>query len=220
MRPALTLRAKEKVTECGAQVNQIRVGLIGLGLAMGIGLNTFVAPQLMTPRPPVFNGPDIAENWEWRSMAIYMHAWWLWEQFPDATVTHVGFIPPPGHPELLPVGMKFSGAWDPLLGLAVDLSSPPLDLSGLDVRDELFSHRHVYSRIHCRVGQEMEVRDTCYYFVAWDPALLSDNSPEFVGIELNRTLGEEEMALVERSLLEAVASTNIENLSVIDEVVD
>ena len=88
-------------------MTRVRLALIGLGLALGIGLNVTVAPQIMTPRPPVFNGPDIAENWEWRSMAIQMHSWWLWEQFPDAQVVNAGFIEPPGNPDALPVGMKF-----------------------------------------------------------------------------------------------------------------
>lgn len=200
-------------------MNRIRAGLIGAGLVFGMVLNVFFAPQLMTPRPPVFNGPDIAENWEWRSMAIQTHSWWLWDQFPDATVTYVGFVPPPGNPDGLQVGMKFSGWIDKLLGLDVDTSLPPLDVSELDIAAELSAYQKVYSRIHCRTGQEMVIRDTCYYFVAWDDALLSGDAPVFIGIETNRTQDKEEMALVEKSLLEKISPVPLDQLRSIDEVV-
>lgn len=199
-------------------MTRIRAWLIGVGLVVGIGLNVSVAPQLMTPRPPIFNGPDIASNWEWRSMAIHMHSWWLWDQFPEAHVTNVGFVPPVGRPEALDVGMIFSNWIDQSLGLSVDESLPPLDLSTLGIRDDLYAYQQVYSRIHCRIGQEMETRDTCYYFVAWDPELLDDAAPTFVGVELNRVEGDEEMALVERRLLEKLLPVDINEVATIDEL--
>ena len=200
-------------------LNRIRVALIASGLVAGIALNTTLVPQLMTPRPPVFNGPDIAENWEWRSMAIQTHSWWLWDKFPDATVVNAGFVPPPGNPEALQVGMKFSLWIDEYLGLDVDTTEPALDVSELGIRDELRSYQRVYSRIHCRSGQEMEVRDTCYYFVAWDPALIPSENPVFVAVETSRTLDDEEMALIERNLLEKISPVPIDELLAIDEVV-
>lgn len=201
-------------------MNRIRAGLIGVGLLVGMVLNLFFAPQLMTPRPPVFNGPDIAENWEWRSMAIQMHSWWLWNEFPNARVTNVGFVPPVGNPQGLPVGMQFSLWIDELLGLDVDKSLPPLDVSELEITDALSAFQKVYSRIHCRTGQEMAIRDTCYYFVAWDDELLTDDAPVFIGIETNRTQDKEEMALVEKSLLEKVSPVPLSQLKSIDEVLE
>lgn len=199
-------------------VKHFRLLLIGFGLSLGLGLNIVVAPQIMSPRPPVFNGPDIAESWPWRSMAIQMHSWWLWEKFPNARVTNVGFVPPLGRPDGLQVGMKFSEWWDQQLGLEVDLSEPPLDFSQSNIREQLFAYHQVYSRIHCRIGQEMVVRDACYYFVAWDPENIDESRPVFVGVELNRELDNEEMALIELGLLTRISPKPLSEILTIDEL--
>lgn len=196
----------------------IRLTLIAAGLSLGLVLNLTIAPQIMTSRPPVFNGADIAENWEWRSMAIESHSWWLWEQFPEARVVNAGFVTPPGNPDALPVGMKLEQWVDDWLTTEIDTSLPPLDVSELGIRDELYAHHKVYSRIHCRSGQEMERRDTCYYFVAWAPHLLSDGPPTFIGVETNRSTDEEEMALIERNLLQEISPVPISAISTIDEI--
>ena len=198
-------------------LNRLRLAALGAGLVLGVALNVFVAPQLMTPRPPIFNGPDIAENWEWRSMAIHNHSWWLWDKFPDATVVNAGFTTPPGQPDALEVGMLFSLWIDKHLGLDVDTSEPALDVTSLNIRDALLEYERIYSRIHCRSGQEMETRDTCYYFVAWDPEILPDENPVFVGVETSRQLNQEEMALVELNLLEKISPIPVADLLTIDE---
>ena len=185
---------------------------------MGIVLNVTIAPQIMTPRPPVFNGPDIAENWEWRSMAIQNHSWWLWEQFPNATVKNAGFVTPPGNPDALEVGMQFIQWTDESFSTTVDTSLPPLDVSEMGIRDDLYAHQKVYSRIHCRSGQEMEKRDTCYYFVSWSPELLPDGPPTFIGVETNRDLDDEEMALIEENLLREISPVPLEDILTIDEI--
>lgn len=198
-------------------MSRLRSLLISLGIVAGIALNVTVAPQIMTPRPPVFNGPDIAENWEWRSMAIHTHGWWLWEQFPGATVVNAGFVEPPGNPDAPPVGLLFK-PWVDEIGLDVDFSQPALDVSGLDIRDDLAAHQKVYSRIHCRSSQDMEQRDTCYYFVAWDDDLIPDGAPTFVAVLTNANEDDEEMALVEKTLLERISPVAIEDLLTIDEI--
>lgn len=194
--------------------------LVGLGIITGIGLNITLAPQIMTPRAPVFNGPDIAENWEWRSMAIHSHSWWLWEKFPQAVVTHAGFVQPPGQPDALEVGMQLVQWMDESdeLSTELDTSLPPLDISELGIRDDLFAHHKVYSRIHCRSGQEMEKRDTCYYFVSWSSELLDESRPQFIGVLTNRTQDKEEMALIEESLLRKLSPVPPEDLLSIDEI--
>lgn len=198
-------------------MNSGRLGLIVIGLLTGITLNLTVAPQIMTSRPPVFNGPDIAENWEWRSMAIGNHSWWLWEKFPNAQASHVGFTTPPGHPEALPVGMQFEQWMDEEFSTDLDTSRPALDITELNIRDTLFDHHVVYSRIHCRSGQEMVRRDTCYYFVAWSPDLIDQSEPRFIGVQTNREKDREEMALVEENLLRSVLPVPLETLRTIDE---
>jgi hypothetical protein len=197
----------------------VRMRLIVLlgGLLVGLGLNLTVAPQIMTPRPPVFNGADIAANWEWRSMAIGMQPWWMWQNFPDATVTHVGYVPPVGNPEGLAVGMKFSDWVDQSLGLAVDETLPPLDLTATDLSISLEPYRQLRSRIDCRVGQEMTKSDTCYYLVAYDPATIS-SPPEFVGVLLSKEERQEEFGVVERGLLESLLGVAINDLRTVDEV--
>mgnify|MGYP001605238692 FL=1 len=197
---------------------RVRGVLIALGVFLGVALNVTVAPQIMTPPTPVFNGPDIAENWEWRSMAIQNHSWWLWEKFPEATAVHVGFVVPPGNPEALPVGMEFEQWMDEEFSTTVDGSLPPLDVSELGIRDALHAHHKVYSRIHCRSGQEMQQRDTCYYFVSWDDRLLGEDPPRFIGVETNREQDREEMALIEEKLLREVSPLPLEEILVIDEV--
>ena len=192
------------------------VVLLG-GLLLGVGLNLAVAPQIMTPRSPVFNGADIAANWEWRSMAIGMHPWWMWQNFPDATVTHVGYVPPVGNPEGLPVGMKFSDWVDQSLSLAVDETLPPLDLTASNVLASLEPYRQLRSRIDCRVGQEMTKSDTCYYLVAFNPQTISA-TPEFVGVLLSKEERQEEFGVVERGLLEQIVGTTVDRLPTVDEV--
>lgn len=196
----------------------LRASVLALGLALGIVLNVTVAPQIYTPRPPVFNGPDVAENWEWRSMAIQTHSWWLWEQFPEASVSHVQMTTPPGADNLLPVGMAFTQRFEELRTLTIDTTLPPLDLVGLGINDDLANYYKVYSRIHCRSGQEMVKRDTCYYFVAWDDSLLGSEPPHFVGVRTNAEEGAEEMGLVEERLLERISPIAPEKLLSVDEV--
>jgi len=201
-------------------MNRLRPSLIGLGLIFGVALNMTLVPQIMTEREPVFNGADIAQNWEWRSMAIHSHSWWLWEQFPESTATHVGFVTPPGNPDALRVGMLYSQWMDDqgALSTEVNTSLPPLDISQLDIRDDLYSHQKVYSRIHCRSGQEMEDRDACYYFVSWSPELLGNTPPRFIGVLTNRTKDQEEMALIEENLLRELSPVPLEELLSIDEI--
>ena len=187
------------------------------GLLLGGVLNVTVAPQIMTPRTPVFNGPDMAANWEWRSMAIETHGWWLVDQFPDATVTHAEMVIPPDNPEALEVGMELTQWMDQQLGLEVVTELPPYDVTELGIRDQLFGQHKVRGRIHCRSGQEMEVRDTCYYFVAWAPDLLPDDNPHFVGVVTNREQNREEMALVEENLLREISPVPLEELDLLDE---
>ena len=191
--------------------------LLAGGLLLGSILNVTIAPQIMTPRTPVFSGPDMAANWEWRSMAIETHGWWLWNAFPDATITHAEMVVPPGNPDALEVGMEFTQWMDQQLGLEVVEELPPFDVTELGIRDQLFGQHKVYSRIHCRSGQEMEVRDTCYYFVAWAPDLLPENNPHFIGVVTNREQDREEMALVEENLLRELSPVSLEEIPLLDE---
>lgn len=188
---------------------RLRVSLLALGLALGIFLNAFIAPQLSVPSKPVFNGPDVAENWDWRSMAIWMHPWWLANRFPGARVENVGFVVPSGHDDALPVGMKFEENTARRVGLEVDASQPALDIRSASIRESLRSYEQNYSRIHCRSSQDMLKRDTCYFFVAWDSSLISATTPTFVGVLTETALGKEEMGLVEKTLLQRLVGKSL-----------
>lgn len=192
-------------------MTKLRVSLVAALLAIGALVNVFVSPQIYVPRPPVFNGVDIAQTWEWRSMAIDEHSWWLSYHFPDATVRHAGYLRPPGKPGALEVGIQFSSGRDAYLPITIDDSEPPLDVSELDIRDDLLRYAKVFSRIHCRDFQSMVVRDSCFYFVAWDDETLPAEKPEFVGV---RTFidADSEVALVERGLLERLSPVALEDI--------
>ena len=198
-------------------MTQFRIGLIGLGLAFGFILNLFFAPQIMSPRPPVFNGADIAENWEWRSMAIHDHSWWLNETFPDAQVSHVGWIPPASSPDGLKVGMIWEKWITQYFSIEVDSSEPPLDVTDRGLQSALDTHHKVYSRILCRTDQNMIDEDGCYYFVAWSPDLLDNRPPQFVGVVTNREKDREEIGLVEVQLLQNILDTELATIPSIEE---
>jgi len=178
-------------------------------LFFGFIFNLVYSPQIYVARPPVFNGVDIASTWEWRSMAIREHSWWLWSVFPDAHVSHVGFVRRSSGE--LPVGIRFSSWRDEYLGLDVEESETPLDVTDLDVRQALLSEARVFSRIHCRDNQAMTVRDTCFYFVAWSDDLLPETNPEFIAVRTN--LDEDsEVALVEKTFLASVLPVSIDQI--------
>ena len=180
-----------------------------LALSVAVPINIFLSPQVYSPREPVFSGVDIASNWEWRSMAIREHSWWLWNAFPDAHVSHVGYVAQSS--DELPVGIQFSSWRDEYLGLNVDESETPLDVTGLDVRQALLSEARVFSRIHCRDNQAMTVRDTCFYFVAWSDELLPEATPEFIAVRTNLD-DDTEVALVEKTFLASVLPVSLDQI--------
>lgn len=184
-----------------------------LAISLGTLANTMLFPQLMTPRPPVYNGADVAANWEWRSMAIATHPWWLYEKWPNSHVTNVGFVSASANENDLELGIIFGSGLSKDLGLSIDDSVPPLDLESLDIRGEIDSHIQNYSRIHCRSSYEMVSRDTCYFFVAWDSSLIDGTSPTFIGILTSSEKDLEEFGLIEARLLEEILSTPIQTLS-------
>lgn len=150
-------------------------------------------------------------------MAIDMHSWWLWSEIPDASVKNVGFVTPPDHPEQLRVGIQFHSYIDDYLGLTVDLSEPPLDVTAWEIRDQLHMQAKNYSRIHCRDNQAMTIRDTCYYFVAWDWDLLPEQNPEFYAVRTYLD-DDSEIALVEKNFLESLTEVSVDKIPNFHEV--
>lgn len=141
-------------------------------------------------------------------MAVREHSWWLTYYFPNSQVTNVAYAPPPGDSSLLPVGIQFSGWRDDYLSIDFDTTEPPLDIAALGVREELLNSAKVFSRIHCRDNQQMLVRDTCFFFVAWDESQIDHDNPVFVAVRTNLDV-DSEYALVERNLLSSVLPQSI-----------
>lgn len=189
--------------------------LIGFGLLVGIGLNMSVAPQIMTPRPPIFSAADIAANWEWRSMAIGTHGYWMSTQFPDAHLIHTGDAGPPKEDGSNPIGIQIN-RWAEILDLDVSIEGAPFDLVGMDVKEQLSAFQKLYSRIDCRIDPENSEKDTCYYFVAWDEESIGAE-PTFVGVLTSDTAKKEEFGLVELTLLERITGLPASALPVMGE---
>lgn len=186
----------------------LRTSLVIVLLGAGAVVNSTISPQIYVPRPPVANGIDIASTWEWRSMAISEHSWWLAHHFPGALVQQVGFAPPPTRPDALEVGIEFASWRDSYLDIRIDDSAPPLDVSGLGVRELLIEEGKVFSRIHCRDNQQMTIRDSCFYFVAWDDTLLTDATPTFLAVRTHID-DDSEYALVEKRFLAELLPMNL-----------
>lgn len=150
-------------------------------------------------------------------MAIREHSWWLSHYFPGVQVTNVAYQIPPQHPGGLEVGIQFASWRDDYLDISIDQSKPPLDISLYGVRDQLLDLGKVFSRIHCRDNQEMVVRDSCFYFVAWDDNTLSSTTPTFVAV---RTYidDDSEYALVEKPLLERLLGEPVGDIPTLWEV--
>lgn len=193
-------------------MNRIRLGLLALGILAGISLNLTVAPQIMTPRPPVFNGADVAENWEWRSMAAQAHSWWLADNFPAATVRNGGYVPLRDNPEGREIGLKLPQWMDEFFDTSIDTTQVPLDVTALDIREDILEHQLVYSRIHCRVDSDEVRRGGCYYFVSAEQPARSSTSPVFVAVLTNAQPGSEEIGLVEVGLLESISAIPIDQI--------
>lgn len=200
----------------------LRATLFTSALSVGLLWNVFFAPQIMTPRPPVFNGADISGTWEWRAMADGAHDWWLWREFPDAKVVNAGYVAPPDGSGIRPVGIQFAFLATEQFGLQVDSSEPPLDITPFDIQDELYQHAKNYSRIDCRDNQAMQEADTCYYFISWDWDLLANSEPVFYGVRTNLVEpgsdSDSEYALVEATLLQSLIDTPLSEIPNLHEV--
>ena len=178
-------------------------------------VNLFLAPQLYTPRPPVFTGPDLASTWEWRGHSFGGNTWWLSENAPNATFTHVGVaVPDNAASGALPVGILLDDRPARILELDFDTTSIPVDVSRMPgVRDALFAKEVLKGNIRCQVDTFSPQDGRCDFFTAWEGSVPTDEPLELVGV-LTRVGGDgDEMALIERGLLEEVTGRSVESLT-------
>lgn len=192
-----------------------RAALVVALLVAGSFVNSALFEDVYVPRTPVANGPEIVDNWEWRSMATGQHSWWLAHYVPGAIVTNVNYLSPANSPEREELGIDFSSWRDKYLDIAIDDSAAPLDVSDLGIHDDLLDSGKVFSRIDCRTPK-MTVPDSCFFFIAWEDSLLVSNIPIFVAV-LTNVDEESEFALVERNLLKNLLGIPLGDVSTISE---
>lgn len=189
----------------------LRAVIVTCALSVGLIWNLSFARQIMTFKPPVFNGPDVAENYEWRRMADGSHDWWLWANFPEAEVRNAGFVERDGSSSQRPEGIQFASVATEYLGLNVDPRFPPLEVSHLGVREELLEYSAYRSRIDCLSEFSTVKLDSCDFFVSFDSAQISKSPKVFYAVRTSK--GERpEYGLVEEGLLSSVLSVPISEL--------
>lgn len=194
---------------------KIQLSLLAIVAAGTVVVNLFLAPQIYQPRPPAFNGPQLAETERWAGMAREMHAWWMADRFPNATIIHAGQLTPPGSTDALAAGIRIADWSAEFLPLTIDESRAAIDVSGLNVRETLFADNKLVGAIPCQADAFDGASGgwTCAYFVAWRDDLLTDSPPTFVAVRtIADTSGNYEMALIEQTLLERVTGLPLSNL--------
>jgi hypothetical protein len=178
-------------------------------------VNLFLAPQLYTPRPPVFTGPDLASTWEWRGHSFGVNTWWLAENLPNAEYVHVDVdVPDNAADGALEVGILLDDRPARIFELPLDDTRIPVDVSRLDgVRETLFDYEVLKGNIRCQVDTFSPQDGRCDFFVAINGDGPTTEPLTLVGV-LTRVGGDgDEMALVEQSLLEEVTGQSINSLT-------
>jgi len=198
------------------------LGLRGLVIAGALTaaavVNIFFAPQLYSPRPPVFSGPDLAANEAWRGHAFSTQPWWLAETLPDATFIHLKFEVPPGAADSAqPIGINFDERSLQRFEVDIDRGEFPLNLEPLNLRDQIAPHIQHFSGVRCRPSLTPIDTQICDYFVAWDRDL-TESPKVFVAVSTSSVPGAEEMGLIEVTLLERILGQPYDSVPTIAEV--
>ena len=194
---------------------KIQLSVLAIIAAGAVAVNLFLAPQIYNPRPPAFNGPQLAETERWAGMAREMHGWWIAERFPEATLLYAGQVRPPGSPDAVAAGIRVADWSAEFLPLTIDTSRAAVDVSGLGVREDLYQLRKLTGAIPCHADAFDPASGgwTCAYFIAWNDELLPETPPVFIGV---RTIadgsGNYEVAFIEESLLESVVGRPVASL--------
>lgn len=197
---------------------KIQLSLLAIVALGAVSVNVFLAPQIYNPRPPAFNGPQLAETERWAGMAREMHAWWLADRFPGSTVIHAGQIKPPGSEGAIAAGIRIADWSAEFLPLTIDKSKAAVDVSGLRVREALHTHHRLEGAIPCHADAFDPASGgwTCDYFIAWSDDLLPAAAPIFVAaLTIADGSGGYEMALIEKNLLEATTGIPVSSLSTV-----
>jgi hypothetical protein len=188
-------------------------------LAAAMAVNSFVAPQIYDPRPPIMTGPDLVIVEEWRGHSFATNTWWLNDNVPNARYERVGLVKPAGAPDnALAVGITISDRPARILGLEIDESQSAVDVTGLAARDALFIHSKMQGFILCQVDLFVEQPTRCRFFAAWEGDVATDDPLVFVGVLTERDDRRDEMALVEKGLLEKIVGMPVDSLPTLGEI--
>jgi hypothetical protein len=182
---------------------KLRVATLAIALVVAGITNVFFAPQLYTPRPPVFTGSDMVAIDEWADQGYRLHPVWLAENLPGATFTN------------LRTSQKASGSdtpgeigllWDKqiveLAGLQINSDDFPLDVTTRNIRPHLSAFEELNGSIRCRVTLNKPKPHRCNYFVAWDESDFQAGHSTFIAVFTNTDDGKPEIGFVQESLLQ------------------
>jgi len=187
-------------------------------LIAGMAINSFFVPQIYDPRPPIMTGPDLVIVEEWRGHSFATNTWWLAENVPNARYERTGLVTPAGTPDnALAVGIDITDRPAKILGLDIDESRTAFDVTGLGLRDATFIHSKIQGFIRCQVDLFVEQPTRCRFFAAWEGDVPTDEPLVFVGVLIERDDRRDEMALIEKGLLEKVAGAPVASLPTLGE---
>jgi len=185
-------------------------------LVLASAVNLFFAPQIYSPRPPAFSGADLAGNEAWRGHAFSFQPSWLAATLPNSRFINVRTGLPDWSPE---AGYEMGILWEPrtvaIENLIIDDSEFPLDLSGLNIRDQLADHHQLYALIRCQSDPIAGGQDLCDYFVAFDDTVNPDDALTFVGVFTVTGSDTNEVGFVEKGLLERLVGKDLATLPTI-----
>lgn len=191
--------------------------LVGV-LAMAGFVNIVLAPQIYSPRPPVFSGADIAASWEWRGHGFSFQPSWLAKNLPQSTFTHVKTGSPPGSEGAgTEIGLLWNERTVVIEGLRVDESDFPLDISILGLQATIANHHQLFARIRCQSVPQSQGPDLCDYFVAWDDTVSPDEPLTFVAVFTVTEPDEQEVGFIEQGLLARLLGQPIAGIPTIGE---
>lgn len=179
-------------------------------LVIATTVNLFFAPQIYSPRAPVFSGADMAGSYEWRGHAFSFQPSWLAANLPNATFTNVRVGQPDWAPDdSVDLGIVWNMRTVIIEGLATDDSDFPLDLSALGIREDITDYHQHAALIRCQIDPLNPVEGRCDYFVAWDDTVDPSSDLTFVGVFTVTDPDSLEVGFIEKVLLERLAGVEL-----------
>lgn len=185
---------------------RLRAVALGAALVVAAVVNMFFAPQIYSPRAPVFSGADMAASEAWRGHAFSFQPSWLAHTLPNSTFINVRTGHPNGvSPDGFEVGIMWNMRTVTIENLRIDDTHFPLDVSGLGIRDQIADHHQLSALIRCQSDPVAGGQDLCDYFVAFDESVDALDELTFVGVFTVTGSETNEVGFIEEGLLERLA---------------